>query len=103
MAGALGELKLELRAWNKVRFHPTRSRLWEELILWTYHGENGPREASDGEVARVVFNGGGDDVRRHSGSKDSFGCDIVGRGSSSKRRIGTGGSGVAAVWLGNGG
>jgi hypothetical protein len=44
----------------------------------------------------VVFNGGGDRVRRCSGSKDSFDGDGVGRGSSSERRIGMRGSGVAA-------
>jgi hypothetical protein len=66
--------------------------------LRTYHGENGPREAGDGEVARAVFNGGGDGVLRRSGSKDSSGSDGVGGGSSSNRQIGTGGSGVAARW-----
>jgi hypothetical protein len=64
--------------------------------LRTYCGENGPQEAGDGEAARAIFNGGGDGVRRCSGSKDSSGGDGVGGGSSSKRRIGTGGSGVAA-------
>jgi hypothetical protein len=63
--------------------------------LRTYRGENGPQEAGDGEATRVVFNGGGDGVRRCSGSKDSSGGDGVGGGSSSKRRIGTGGSSVA--------
>jgi hypothetical protein len=58
--------------------------------LQTYHGENGRREAGDGEAARVVFNGGGDGVRRCSGSKDSSGSDSIGGGSSFKRRIGAG-------------
>jgi hypothetical protein len=49
--------------------------------LRTYRGENGLREASDGEVARLVFNGGADGIRRCSVSKDSFGGDGVGRGS----------------------
>jgi hypothetical protein len=66
--------------------------------LRTYHGENGPRETGDGEVAQVVFNSGGDGVRRCSGSKDSSDGDGVGGGSSSKRQIGTRGSGVAARW-----
>jgi hypothetical protein len=63
--------------------------------LRTYRSENGPREAGDGEAAQAVFNGGGDGVRRRSGSKDSGG-DGVG-GSSSKHRIGTGGSSVAGL------
>jgi hypothetical protein len=63
---------------NEARFPPTRPRLWEELVLWTYHGENRPREADDGEAARAVFNGGGDGVRWRSGSKDSSGSDSVG-------------------------
>jgi hypothetical protein len=46
--------------------------------LRTYHGENGPREAGDGEVAQGVFNVGGDGVRRRSDSKDSSGGDSVG-------------------------
>jgi hypothetical protein len=85
-------------AWNEARFLPTWSRLWEELVLWTYHGENGPWEAGDGEAAWAVFNSGADGVRRRSVSKDSSGNDGVGGGSSSKRQIGTGGSGVAARW-----
>jgi hypothetical protein len=64
--------------------------------LRTYHGENGPREAGDGEAARAVFNGGGDGIWRCSSSKDSSGGNGVGGSSSSKRWIGTGGSGVAA-------
>jgi hypothetical protein len=64
--------------------------------LQTCSGENGPREASDGEAARAVFNDGGDGVRPRFDSKDFSGGDGVGRGSSSKRGIGTGGSGVAA-------
>jgi hypothetical protein len=71
--------------------------------LQTYRGENGPEEAGDGEVAQAVFNGGGDGVRRCSGSKDSSDGDAVGGGSSSKRRIRTGGSGVVARrrWCGS--
>jgi hypothetical protein len=42
-------------AWNDARFLRTRSRLWEELILRTYHGENGPQEASDREVSQAVL------------------------------------------------
>jgi hypothetical protein len=57
-----------------------RSRLWEELVLWTYHGENGPQEGGDGEVAQVVFNGGGDFVWLRSGSRDSSDSDGVGGG-----------------------
>jgi hypothetical protein len=83
-------------AWNDARFLPMRSRLWEELILQTYRGENGPREVGDGEVAQAVFNGSGDDVWRFSGSMDSSDSDGVVRGSSSKWWIGTGVSGVAA-------
>jgi hypothetical protein len=83
---------------NDVRFLPTRSRLWEELVLRTYHGENGPREASDGEAAWVVFNDGGDGVRWRSGSKDCSGGDGVGGGSSSKRWIGAGVSDAMARW-----
>jgi hypothetical protein len=64
--------------------------------LRIYCNENGPREAGDGEVAQAVFNNGGEDVRWCSGSKDSFSGDGVGGVSSSKRRIGMGGSGVAA-------
>jgi hypothetical protein len=41
------------------------------------------------------FEQGGDGIRRCSGSKDSSSGDGVGGGSSSKRRIGMGGSGVA--------
>jgi hypothetical protein len=63
--------------------------------LRTYRGENGPREAGDREAARVVFNGGGDGVRWHSGSKDSSDGNGVGGGSTSKRRIAMGGFGVA--------
>jgi hypothetical protein len=47
-------------------------------------------------VARAVFNRGGDGARWCSGSKDSSDGDGVGGGSMSKRRIGMGGSGVAA-------
>jgi hypothetical protein len=70
--------------------------------LRTYHGENGPREAGDGEVAREVFNSGGDGVRWRSGSKDSSGGDGVGSGSSSKRRIGVAVSSAAAKWQSRG-
>jgi hypothetical protein len=72
------------------------SRLWEEHILQTYRGEKGPREAGDGEAARAIFNGGGDGVRRHSGSKDSSDGDGVGGGSSSMQQIDVGVSGAAA-------
>jgi hypothetical protein len=64
--------------------------------LRTYHGENRPHEAGDGEAARAVFNSGSDGVRRCSGSKDSSGGDDVGGGSSSKHHIGMRGFGVAA-------
>jgi hypothetical protein len=80
---------------NNARFLPTWSRLWEELVLWTYRSENRPREAGDGEASRAVFNDGGDGVQRCSISKDSSGGDGVG-GGSSKRWIGTGVSSVAA-------
>jgi hypothetical protein len=83
-------------AWNAMRFHSTRSRRQGEPILWTYRGENGPREAGDGETAQVVFNGGGDGVRRCSISKDSFGSDGVYGGSSSKQRIDLGVFGTVA-------
>jgi hypothetical protein len=83
-------------AWNEAMFLPTRSRLWEELVLRTYHGENRPHEAGDGEAARAVFNSGWDGVRRCSGSKDSSGGNDVGGGSSSKHHIGMRGFGVAA-------
>jgi hypothetical protein len=59
---------------------PTRPRLWEELVLRTYHSENGPREAGDGEAAQAVFNGGGDGVWRLSSSRDSSGGGGVGGG-----------------------
>jgi hypothetical protein len=49
-------------------------------------------------VACTIFNDGGDGIRRRSGSKDSYGGDGVGGGSSSKRWIGMGSSGVAARW-----
>jgi hypothetical protein len=52
-------------------FLPTWSRRREEPVLQTYRGENGPREAGDGEAARAVFNGGGDDIWWLFGSKDS--------------------------------
>jgi hypothetical protein len=55
------------------------------------------------EVARAVFNGAGDGVRRRSSSKDSSSSDGVGGGSSSKRRIRMGGFDVAARrwWCGS--
>jgi hypothetical protein len=83
-------------AWNAMRFHPTRSRRQGEPVLWTYRCENGPREAGEGEMARAVFNGSGDGVRRRSVSKDSSNGDGVGGGSSSKRRIGAGVFGTTA-------
>jgi hypothetical protein len=83
-------------AQNLMRFDPTQSRRQGGLVLQTYCSGNGPREARDGEAARVAFNDGGDDVQRRSGSKDFSGGGSVGGGSSSKCRIGTGGTGVAA-------
>jgi hypothetical protein len=75
-------------AQNAMRFLPMWPRLWEELVLRTHHGENGPWEAGDGEAAPAVFNGGGDDVWWLTGSKDSSGSGGVGEGSSSKWWIG---------------
>jgi hypothetical protein len=72
-------------AQNAMRFHPTRSRRQGLPVLRTYRGENGPREAGDGEAAWAVFNSGGDGVRWRYVSKDSFGSDGVGGGSSSKQ------------------
>jgi hypothetical protein len=46
--------------------------------LRTYHGENGPREAGDGEVARMLFNGDGDGVWWRSDSKESSSSGGVG-------------------------
>jgi hypothetical protein len=63
--------------------------------LQTYRGGNRLREPSNGEVARVAFNGGGDDIWWRFGSNDFSGGGNVGLGSSSKCQIGTGGSGVA--------
>jgi hypothetical protein len=83
-------------AWNAMRSLPTRSRLWEELILQTYRSENGPREAGDGEAARAVFNGSRDGVWQLSGSRDSSGGGGVGGRSSSKRWISAGSSGATA-------
>jgi hypothetical protein len=83
---------------NLMRFDPTRSRRQGVIILPTYYSGNGPREASNREVAQAAFNNGGDDVHRHSNSKDFSGGGGVGRGSSSKRWIGTGGSCIAARW-----
>jgi hypothetical protein len=83
-------------AQNAMRFLPTWYRLWEELVLWTYHGEIVPREAGDGEVARAVFNDGGDGIWQLSGSKDSGDGGGVGGGSSSKWWISAGGSGSVA-------
>jgi hypothetical protein len=67
-----------------------QSRRQGEPILRTYRGENRPREASDGETTRAVYNGGGDSVQRRFVSKDSSSGDGVFGGSSSKRRISTG-------------
>jgi hypothetical protein len=49
----------------------------------------------------VIFNGGGDGIRWHSASKDSFDRDGVGGGFSSKRRIDAGVLGEAdqRQWL----
>jgi hypothetical protein len=79
-----------------MRFDPTQSRRQGGLILQTYRGGNKPQEANDEEAARAAFNDGGDDIQRRSSSKDFSDGSSVGRGSSSKRQIGTGGSGVAA-------
>jgi hypothetical protein len=75
-----------------------QSRRQGEPVLRTYRGENRPREASDGETARAVFNGGGDRVRRRFVSRDSSSSDGVGGGSSSKRRISTGVFDAVARW-----
>jgi hypothetical protein len=64
--------------------------------LPTYRGGNDREKAGDEKATRAAFNGGGDSVRWHSGSKDSSDGGGIGGGSSSKRRIGTGGFGVAA-------
>jgi hypothetical protein len=64
--------------------------------LPTYRSGNEPREAGDGEAARAVFNGGGDGVRWHSGSKGFSGSGGVGGGSSFKRRISVGVSDAVA-------
>jgi hypothetical protein len=98
MTWASSSSSLSYSAQNKARFLRTRSWLWEELIFRTYRGENEPWEAGDREAAQAVFNGGGDGMWWHFGSKDSSGGDGVGGGSSSKRQTGTGGSGVAARW-----
>jgi hypothetical protein len=89
-------------ALNEAWFLPTQSRLLEKLVLRTYHSEDGPREVGDGEAGRAVFNGGGDGVQWHSSTKGSSDSDGVGGGSSSKRRIGMGGSSAAARWRQNG-
>jgi hypothetical protein len=78
------------------RFHPTWSTRWEESNLPTYRGGNNRGKASDERAARVVFNGGGDWVRRHSDSKGFSSSGGVGMGSSSKWRIGAGVSGKVA-------
>jgi hypothetical protein len=65
----------------------TRSRLREELVLQSYHSENGPREAGDGEVAQELYNNGGGDFWWCSSSKGCSGGGGAGRGSSSKHRI----------------
>jgi hypothetical protein len=59
--------------------------------LPTYCGGNDLGKAGNEREARAAFNGGGDGVRRYSGSKDSSGSGDVGGGSSSKRKIGAGG------------
>jgi hypothetical protein len=67
----------------------------DSILLTSNDGNN--RAMSDNEkVAQAVFNGGGDDVRWRSSSVDFSGGGGVGRGSSSKRRIGTGSSDAAA-------
>jgi hypothetical protein len=43
--------------------------------LPTYNGRDGPRKASDDEVARAIFNGGGGVFRWRSGSRNSSGSD----------------------------
>jgi hypothetical protein len=97
MAEAWASSSLSYGAQNSTRFDPTQSRRQGGLIFQTYHGGNGPREASDGEAVRVAFNSSGHDVQQRSGSND-FSGGGVGRGSSSKRQIGTGGSGEVAGW-----
>jgi hypothetical protein len=58
--------------------------------LQSYRGENGPREAGDGEAAQELYNGGGGDFWRCSSSMGCFGGGDTGRGSSSERRISVG-------------
>jgi hypothetical protein len=48
--------------------------------LLTYHGENGPEEAGDGETARELGDDGSGDFRRCFGSKNSTGGGRDGRG-----------------------
>jgi hypothetical protein len=97
MAEAWASSSLSYGAQNSTRFDPTQSRRQGGLFFQTYHGGNGPREASDGEAVRVAFNSSGHDVQQRSGSND-FSGGGVGGGSSSKRQIGTGGSGEVAGW-----
>jgi hypothetical protein len=98
MTGAWVSSSLSYGAWNLMMFDPTRSRWQGGLILQTYRGWNGPWEASDGEATWAAFNGGGDDVRWCSGTKDFSGCGGVGSGSSSKHQIRMWDSGVVARW-----
>jgi hypothetical protein len=70
-----------------MRFLPTWSTWREESNFPTYHGGNNWGKVGDERVARAVFNGSGDGVRRCSGSKGFSGNGGVGGGSSSNRRI----------------
>jgi hypothetical protein len=79
-------------------FLPTWSMRREESNLPTYRGGNNRGKANDERAARATFNGGGDSVRRCSGSRDSSGSGGVGGGSSSKQRISAGGLDKVDQW-----
>jgi hypothetical protein len=96
MAGAWASSSSSYSAQNSMRFDPTWSRRQWGLVFQTYRRENGRREARDGEAAQAACNNSEDDVQWHSVSMDFSGGSGVGRGSSSKRRICTGGSSVEA-------
>jgi hypothetical protein len=66
--------------------------------LPTYHSGNDRGKVGDKRAARVVFNDGGDGVRRCFGSKGFSSSGGVGGGSSSKHRIGAGVSGAMKRW-----
>jgi hypothetical protein len=83
------------RARFKARFLPTRSRRKGDSVLLTSGGGSDREKADDKKVAWAVFNGGGDSIRRCSGSKDFSGGSGVGEGSS-KRWIGMRSSGAEA-------